>query len=169
MKNLFLLSIGINTDIFETNIINIALLLVLLFNVVGAALKTSMLERKTQILTEVEGSEQSLTEAVERLSQAEEQSKQVALIISQIEDKTESTQEQIYMNNWKRSWEETERIKETADLRIKLEEQKIARENKDALLVSSFAKACQSIINDVTYEEICQLNMKRIKKIPAVV
>jgi F0F1-type ATP synthase membrane subunit b/b' len=70
MKNLFLLSIGINTDIFETNIINIALLLVLLFNVVGAALKTSMLERKTQILTEVEGSEQSLTEAVERLSQA---------------------------------------------------------------------------------------------------
>ena len=46
MENLLLLSVSLNTDIFEANLINIVLLVVLLFNVVGDALKTSMLGRK---------------------------------------------------------------------------------------------------------------------------
>ena len=73
MENLFLLSIEINTDIFEANVINIIILVAGLFNVVGAALKTAMLERKTKILNEVQGAEQSLTAAAERLREAEEQ------------------------------------------------------------------------------------------------
>ena len=50
MENLFLLSIEINTDIFEANVINIIILVAGLFNVVGAALKTAMLERKTKTI-----------------------------------------------------------------------------------------------------------------------
>ena len=57
MENLLLLSVGFNTDIFEANLINIVLLVVLLFNVVGDALKTSMLERKEKILSGVQDAE----------------------------------------------------------------------------------------------------------------
>jgi F0F1-type ATP synthase membrane subunit b/b' len=58
MENLLLLSVSLNTDIFEANLINIVLLVVLLFNVVGDALKTSMLERKEKILSGVQDAEQ---------------------------------------------------------------------------------------------------------------
>ena len=66
MENLLLLSVSLNTDIFEANLINIVLLVVLLFNVVGDALKTSMLERKEKILSGVQDAEQRLNEASER-------------------------------------------------------------------------------------------------------
>lgn len=169
MQNLFLVSININTDIFETNIINIALLVVLLFNVVGAALKNAMLERKTKILTEVEGAEKSLTEAVERLSQAETQSKQSVLIINQIEEKTEKLRNQILTNNWNRALEETSRLEKAARLAVEFEKRKVARENQDALLTAALTNAYMSVINDVAYDELCQLNMKRIDEIPAVI
>jgi F0F1-type ATP synthase membrane subunit b/b' len=70
MENLLLLSVSLNTDIFEANLINIVLLVVLLFNVVGDALKTSMLERKEKILSGVQDAEQRLNEASERLNEA---------------------------------------------------------------------------------------------------
>ena len=73
MENLLLLSVGFNTDIFEANLINIVLLVVLLFNVVGDALKTSMLERKEKILSGVQDAEQRLNEATERLAEAKTQ------------------------------------------------------------------------------------------------
>ena len=46
MENSLLLSISLNTDILETNIINIVILVAILFNVVGGALKDAMIERK---------------------------------------------------------------------------------------------------------------------------
>jgi len=70
MENLLLVSVSLNTDIFEANLINIVLLVVLLFNVVGDALKTSMLERKEKILSGVQDAEQRLNEATERLAEA---------------------------------------------------------------------------------------------------
>ena len=73
MENLLLLSVSLNTDIFEANLINIVLLVVLLFNVVGDALKTSMLERKEKILSGVQDAEQRLNEASERLAEAKTQ------------------------------------------------------------------------------------------------
>ena len=43
----------LNTDIFETNIINIILLVVILFKVLGDALKTSLVNRKQKIIEDV--------------------------------------------------------------------------------------------------------------------
>ena len=79
MENLLLVSVSLNTDIFEANLINIVLLVVLLFNVVGDALKTSMLERKEKILSGVQDAEQRLNEATERLAEAKTQLEQSKL------------------------------------------------------------------------------------------
>lgn len=166
MENLFLLSVSINTDIFETNIINIVLLVVLLFNVVGAALKTEMFERKSQILSEVQGAEQRLTEAAERLSEAEAQSAQSALIIKQIEEKTEKLRHQILTNNWNRTYEEMYRMEKAASLAVKFETQKAARDNQDSLLTAGLTNAYKFIVNDLTYDDCCQLNSKRVEQIP---
>jgi F-type H+-transporting ATPase subunit b len=169
MENLFLLSIEINTDIFEANVINIVILVAGLFNVVGAALKTAMLERKTKILNEVQGAEQSLTAATERLREAEEQAGQSSLIITKIEEKTEKLRDQILTSNWNRAYEEMQRIEKASNLALKYETQKAARENQDNLLTAGLTNAYTYIINELSYDECCKLNTKRIAQIPTVV
>jgi F-type H+-transporting ATPase subunit b len=168
MDNLLLLSIEINTDIFETNIINIVLLVVLLFNVLGAALKTEMFERKSRILTEVQGAEQRLTEASERLRDAETQSQQAGLVIAQIEEKTEKLRQNILINNWNRAYEEMVRMEKAASLALKYETQKAGRENQDNLLTAGLTNAYTFIINELTYDDCCKLNTKRIEQIPSL-
>jgi F-type H+-transporting ATPase subunit b len=169
MENLFLLSIEINTDIFEANVINIVILVAGLFNVVGAALKTAMLERKTKILNEVQGAEQSLTAATERLREAEEQAGQSSLIITKIEEKTEKLRDQILTSNWNRAYEEMQRIEKASNLALKYETQKAARENQDNLLTAGLTNAYTYIINELTYDDCCKLNTKRIAQIPTLV
>jgi F-type H+-transporting ATPase subunit b len=169
MENLFLLSIEINTDIFEANVINIIILVAGLFNVVGAALKTAMLERKTKILNEVQGAEQSLTAATERLREAEEQAGQSSLIITKIEEKTEKLRDQILTSNWNRAYEEMQRIEKASNLALKYETQKAARENQDNLLTAGLTNAYTYIINELSYDDCCKLNTKRIAQIPTVV
>jgi F-type H+-transporting ATPase subunit b len=169
MENLFLLSIEINTDIFEANVINIVILVAGLFNIVGAALKTAMLERKTKILNEVQGAEQSLTAATERLREAEEQAGQSSLIIKKIEEKTENSRDQILTSNWSRAYEEMERIEKASKLALKYETQKAARENQDNLLTAGLTNAYTYIINELSYDDCCKLNTKRIAQIPTLV
>ena len=59
---------ALNTDIFETNIINIVLLVGILFKVLGDALKTSLASRKQKIIDDVNDAEKRLSNAKERLN-----------------------------------------------------------------------------------------------------
>jgi F0F1-type ATP synthase membrane subunit b/b' len=79
---------GLNTDIFETNIINIAILVFGLFNFLGGILKTSMEERKQKIVESVQVSENRINEARLRFEEAQKQLDQVQLIISEIKNET---------------------------------------------------------------------------------
>jgi len=79
---------GLNTDIFETNVINIAILLVGLFIFIGDILKTSMSERKQKIVESVQASENRINEAKLRFEEAQKQLNQVNLIVSEINAET---------------------------------------------------------------------------------
>lgn len=166
MENLFLVSIGINTDILETNIINIFLLVGILFKFVGDFLKTQLSTRKSTILNEVEGAEKRLTDAVERLNEAKTQAGQASIIIAQIEEKTNKLRKNIVINNWKRGYEDVCRLENASNLAIKYETQKAIREIQDSLLATGLTNAYSFIIKDLTYEECCQLNTKRIEQLP---
>lgn len=78
----------INTDIFETGIINITLLLGLLV-IVGKDFLTGTLEnRRREILHGVKDAEDRLEEASKRLAEAKKQLAQAYLIIRQIKNET---------------------------------------------------------------------------------
>lgn len=79
---------GLNTDIFETNVINIAILVFGLYNFVGGILKTSMSERKQKIVESVQASENRINDARLRFEEAEKQLEQVQLIVSEIKNET---------------------------------------------------------------------------------
>ena len=84
-------SFGINTDIFETNLIN---QLIVLGGVVFFGrdfLGESLSERQAEISSGVEDSEKRLNEATERLAEAKKQLAQARVIIDQIKkDKSAS-------------------------------------------------------------------------------
>lgn len=96
MKNwvsFFLLSshteeFGINTDILETNLINIIILIVLLVYVLGNFLKENLSARQEQIISNIQDGEKRLNEAKERLAEAKSQWAQAQIIIKEIKIQT---------------------------------------------------------------------------------
>jgi len=83
---------GINTNILETNLINQIILGAGLFILGSDFLKTSLGERQTEIITNVQNSEKSLEEAESRLREAQKQLSQAKLIMSEIRSETKKTQ-----------------------------------------------------------------------------
>ena len=80
--------IGINTDILETNLINIIILLVLLVYVLGNFLKENLSTRQEQIISSIQDGEKRLNEANERLAEAKSQWAQAQIIIEEIKNQT---------------------------------------------------------------------------------
>ena len=84
-------SVSLNTDILETNLINIAILVVVLVQFVGGALVTSLADRKQKILDNVNDAEKRLSEAKERLSEANIQLAQTQVAIDKIVQELQQT------------------------------------------------------------------------------
>lgn len=91
---------GLNTDIFETNLINIAILIFGLFNFVGGFLKTSLSERKQKIKETVQESERQLATSNQRFEEAQKQLDQMNLIIAEIKTETEKVKSEMLMNEF---------------------------------------------------------------------
>jgi len=84
-------SFGINTDIFETNLINQLIILggVIFFG--KDFLGESLGQRQAEIISGVEDSEKRLNEATTRLDEAKKQLSQARVIIDQIRKETSAT------------------------------------------------------------------------------
>lgn len=83
--------ISLNTDILETGLINILALVGLLIFVGKDFLGSSLEERKTTILQNVQDAEDRLNEAQKRLIEAQKQLNQAHVIINDIKSETLST------------------------------------------------------------------------------
>lgn len=66
---LFSEGFGINTDVFETNLINQLIILVALFFLGGDALKTSLAERNNKVKAEMDAAVNKLSEAVTKYNE----------------------------------------------------------------------------------------------------
>lgn len=84
-------SVGLNTNILETGLINIILLLGILIYSGKDFLVELLEERKQAIVNNIEDAEQRLNEASRRLDEAQKQLNQVELIIDQIKTDTLAT------------------------------------------------------------------------------
>jgi F-type H+-transporting ATPase subunit b len=165
MENLLLLSIGINTDVFETNIINIGILVALLFNVVGASLKSAMLERKESIVTSVQAAEQSVSEAKERLEEAQTQLSQSKLVIDKICSDKALTIKSIVQNNQERAIEEIERQANSTKLAIVYKEQQVLREVKEQISTLALSRVITTLKESLTIDNHVKLLDNSIEKV----
>jgi F-type H+-transporting ATPase subunit b len=83
--------IGLNTDILETGLINILVLVAILIYTGRDFLGSLLEERKTTIVKGVQDAEDRLNEAQKRLAEAEKQLNQANLVISEIKNETIAT------------------------------------------------------------------------------
>jgi|TARA_B110000971_G_scaffold221751_1_gene270350 F-type H+-transporting ATPase subunit b len=123
-------SFGINTDIFETNIINQIILLVGLYFVVGNALKESLAQRQAEINNAVTDSEKRLLEATDRLNEAKKQLAQAQLIIAGIKNRTRVTKITLLDSDYQKAKEELTRRFELATTTLTNRERLILSEIK---------------------------------------
>jgi F-type H+-transporting ATPase subunit b len=84
-------SIRLNTDILETGLINILVLLAILIYTGRDFLGSLLEERRTTIVKGVQDAEDRLNEAQKRLAEAQKQLNQANLVISEIKSETVAT------------------------------------------------------------------------------
>jgi F-type H+-transporting ATPase subunit b len=166
MENLLLLSIGINTDIFETNIINIGILVALLFNVVGASLKSAMLQRKETIINSVQSAEQDVSEGEQRLVDAQTQLLQSELVIAKIVVDRESKILTLYGASRRRAVEEIRRQSESTELALDYKKKQVLREVKEEILALALSRVLEALKTQIPLDRHLALLDASINRVP---
>jgi F-type H+-transporting ATPase subunit b len=85
------LAVSFNPDIFESNIINITILLGGIIYLGSSALSESLLERQEKIVGAIQEAEERLKQADARLAESEKQLEQTKLVIDSIKTDAETT------------------------------------------------------------------------------
>nr|YP_011006648.1 ATP synthase CF0, subunit B [Halosiphon tomentosus]WAM63793.1 ATP synthase CF0, subunit B [Halosiphon tomentosus] len=98
--------VSLNTDIFETNIINIVLLLAILFVVIKNFLTENLEARKKKIVEDIENAETRLADSNKRYIEAKKQWAQMDIIIKEINHQMETTKQNILKLKWQQAKED---------------------------------------------------------------
>lgn len=121
-------SFGINTDVFETNIINLVIFLSLIFVVLSKNLNEILLVRQQKIITSIQEAEERLQRAKVRLKEAQEQLELIDNIVESIKLEAQTSGAALQTTIILKGKEEIERLSENAKLTIKTTEQQIKRQ-----------------------------------------
>jgi F-type H+-transporting ATPase subunit b len=156
---------GINTDILETNLSNIVILIVVLVQFVGGALTTSLAERKQKILDNVNDAETRLAEAKKRLSDANVQLAQTKVAIDKIVAELQATKVNIIKTGADRIYQEMLGQMKSSELAISLQEQKLLTQIKQQILTLAIKRVVTKLKQDLTISQHVLIINKCIKRL----
>ena len=128
-------SFGINTDIFETNLVNQLIVLVGVVVFGRDFLSESLGERQAEIISGVEDSEKRLNEATTRLAEAKKQLSQARVIMDQILKETSSTKASLLEADYNQAKLELSKRFSSASTILKFRERQILSEIKQYVSV----------------------------------
>jgi F-type H+-transporting ATPase subunit b len=144
MNNLLLAEgFGLNTNIFETNLINLSVVIAVVVSFVGDALKSLLETRKQTILNNIQEANNRANEAQQRLNQARAQ-------LEQAQKKAVDIREQGFLNAER---EKNQCIRQTKEDILRLEE------TKQISLTSQQQKA----INQIS-QKVIDLALSQVKR-----
>ena len=122
------LAIGLNLDIFETNLINLLLLGGGIFYLGSQALSESLTDRQEKILSTIQDSEERLKAAIQRLEESEKQLTQSQIAITSLKSEAEATAKQVKSAILADGKNEIERLSSTAKSNIATIEAKVRKQ-----------------------------------------
>jgi F-type H+-transporting ATPase subunit b len=127
MMVLFRQGFGFNTNLYETNILNLTVVLVVVVKVVGDALKTLLDERRQMILSTLQEADQKAREARKRLEQARRDLEETRIRAQDIRMQTAQTIDFENEAMKERLTRDLSRLKERGSQAIELERQRISK------------------------------------------
>ena len=159
------LEVSLNTDIFETNVINITLLAGGLFYLLSGALSDSLSERQQKILGAIQESEERLQESVTRLTESETQLAQAAMVIDSIQKDAEQTAKQVKSSILNDGKSEIERLTSTAKSQITTIENRVRKQISDYVVTLALKRITMQLegkLNSNLQQQIIDRNISKL-------
>lgn len=136
---------GINTNILETNLVNQSILIGGLVFLIRDFLSNALSERNSEILANVQNSEQRLLDAKKRLEEAKKQLTQAQAIIDEIKRETLQTQKVTLENNYQQTRNEIIRKISSATATLKNRERLILSEIKNQISLLAIEQVVETL------------------------
>jgi len=159
------LSISLNTDIFETNVINITILVGGIFKLLSEALSESLSDRQQKILGAIQESEERLEQATARLRESETQLDQAQLVIASIKSDAKTTADQVKSAVLSDGKVEIERLTAAAKSQIKTIEAKVRKQISDyvaTLALQRITLQLEGKLNESLQQQIIDKNISKL-------
>mgnify|MGYP001016370680 CR=1 FL=1 len=157
--------VSLNTEIFETNLINLLLLGGGLFYLLSGALSESLSERQQKILGAIQESEERLQEATTRLTESETQLAQAQMVIESIQKDSEVTAKQVKSSILTEGKAEIERLTSTAKAQIGTIEARVRKQISDyvaTLALQRITMQLEGKLNSSLQQQIIDRNISHL-------
>lgn len=159
------LALSLNTDIFETNVINITILLAGIIYLGSNALSTSLSERQQKILGSIQESEERLAEATAKLTESEKQLTQAQLVIDSINTDAKTTASNVKVAILADGKVEIERLTAAAKSQVTTIEAKVKKQISDyviALALQRVTLQLEGKISSTLQQQIIDRNISKL-------
>jgi F-type H+-transporting ATPase subunit b len=159
------LAIGLNPDIFETNVINITILLGGIIYLGSNALSAALTERQQKILGAIQEAEERLQQAISRLAESEKQLSQAQIVIDSIKVDAERTAQQVKSSILNDGKEEIERLTSSAKSQIVTIEAKVRKQISDYVIALALKRVTLQLEGKLTSNLQQQIIERNISKL----
>ena len=159
------IEVSLNKDIFETNVINIALLAGGIFYLLSGALSESLADRQQKILGALQDSEEKLQEATTRLSEGETQLIQAQMVIDSIQKDAEQTAKQLKSSILTDGKAEIERLTITAKFQIGTIEARVRKQISDYVVTLALQRITMQLegkLDQSLQQQIIDRNISKL-------
>jgi F-type H+-transporting ATPase subunit b len=159
------LSIGLNPDIFETNVINITILLGGIIYLGSNALSAALVERQQKILGTIQEAEERLQQAIVRLAESEKQLAQAQIVIDSIKTDAGKTAQQVKSTILNDGKAEIERLTSAAKSQITTIEAKVRKQISDYVVALALKRVTLQLEGNLTPNAQQQIIDRNISKL----
>jgi len=157
--------ISLQFDLFESNIINLTILVGGLFYLLSGALSESLSERQQKILGAIQESEEKLQEATTRLTEGETKLAQAQIVIESIQKDAEQTAVQVKSSILTDGKAEIERLTSTAKAQINTIEARVRKQIADyvaTLALQRITAQLEGKLNSSLQQQIINRNISKL-------
>ena len=158
--------VSLNFDIFEANLINLALLDGGLFYLLSGTLSESLSERQQKILGAIQESEGKLEEAQTRLTESETKLAQAQIVIESIQKDAEQTAAKVKNSILTDGKTEIERLTATAKTQIRTIESRVRKQISDyvaTLALQRITLLLEGKLNSSLQKQIIDKNISKLE------
>ena len=155
----------LSVDIFETNVINITILLGGIIYLGSNALSASLSERQQKILGDIQEAEERLQQAVARLAESEKQLEQAQIVIDSIKTDSQKTAMQVKSAILNDGKAEIERLTSTAKSQITTIEAKVRKQISDYVVALALKRVTLQLEGKLTSNLQQQIIDRNISKL----